>query len=354
MVGSGGGVTPFVILALPRSRTAWTARFLTYGPWQCSHDEIRHCRSLDDVRSWLAQPCTGTVETACAPFWRLLERFCPEARVVTIRRPIAAVVASLARTGLVFDAGVMGALLWRHERKLDQIEARLPSVLRLTFDDLADEASCARLFEHCLGLPHDPAWWRAASAVNIQASVPHMLRYLTAYAPQVEKLRRLARHETLRTFRRPVELNGVTFQQEPFEVAWRDAKQLASDECVMLGEYPEAWEHMNVPLLERLDANGALHVYTARSNGRMFGYLMSAIGEAFHACDQLEAEQVSFYADPGWPGLGRKLQHAACDDLRAQGVTRVMMFQPDETRVGLVYRRLGARQTGQRWVKELQ
>lgn len=341
----------FVVFALPRSRTAWTARFLTYGDWQCGHDEIRHCRSLDDVRSWLAQPCTGTVETACAPFWRLLP---PGVRVATIRRPIAAVVASLARTGLVFDPGVMGALLWRHERKLDQIEARLPNVLRLTFDDLADEAMCARLFEHCLGLPHDPAWWAAASAVNIQASVPHMLRYFTAYAPQIEKMRRLARHETLRTFRRPIELDGVTFQHEPLWPAFADAGRLAADECVMFGEYPEAWQNMNIPLWERLEANGCLHFYTARSNGKMFGYLVSAIGEAFHAHDQLEAEQVCFYADPGWPGLGRKLQHAACDDLRAKGVTRVMMFQPDASRVGLVYRRLGAQQVGQRFVMELQ
>jgi hypothetical protein len=342
---------PFVVFALPRCRTAWLARFLTYGDWHTGHDEIRHCRSLEDVTSWLAQPCTGTVETAAAPFWRLLPA---DVRVVTVRRPVPEVVASLARTGITFDAAVMTRLIERVERKLDQIEHRLPGVLSVRFADLADEATCARVFEHCLGLPHDPVWWAAASAVNIQISVPHMMRYFAAYAPQIEKLRRLARHEMLRSLRRPVELDGVTFQQEPFEVAWRDAKQLASDECVILGEYPEAWEHMNVPLLERLEAMGSLHVYTARSNGRMFGYLMSAIGEAFHARDQLEAEQVSFFADPNWPGLGRKLQHAAVDDLRAKGVQRVMMFQPDSTRVGLLYRRLGARQTGQRYVMELQ
>ena len=342
---------PFVIFSLPRCRTKWLSVYLQYGPWSVGHDELRHCRSLEDVTSWLSQPCTGTVETAAAPWWRLLPA---GVRVVTVRRSVPDVVASIARTGIAFDAAVMTRVIEHHERKLTQIEHRLPDVLAVRFEDLASEATCAAVFEHCLGLPHDPAWWRAVSAVNIQASIPLMLRYLAAHAPQVEKLRRLARHETLRRFRRPVELNGVTFQQEPLWVALRDAERLASDECVMLGEFPDAWQQMNWPLMHRLDANGALHVYTARSNGRLFGYLMSAIGEAFHACDQLEAEQVSFYADPSWPGLGRKLQHAACDDLRERGVTRVMMFQPDETRVGLVYRRLGARQTGQRWVKELQ
>lgn len=335
---------------MPRCRTKWLSVFLQYGDWQVGHDELRHARSLDDVTSWLAQPCTGTVETSAAPFWRLLPA---GVRVVTVRRPVPDVVASIARAGIVFDAAVMTRVIEHHERKLDQIEARLPDVVAVRFEDLAVEATCARVFEHCIGLPHDPAWWRAVSAVNIQASIPLMLRYLAAHAPQVEKMRRLARHETLRRFRRPVELNGVTFQQEPLGVALRDAGLLMSDECVMLGEFPEAWRGMNVPLLERLDANGVLYVYTARSNGKMFGCLVSAIGESFYARDQLEAEQVWFFADPSWPGLGRKLQHAACDDLRARGVTRVLMFQPDETRVGLVYRRLGARQTGQRWVKEL-
>ena len=50
---------------------------------------------------------------------------------------------------------------------------------------------------------------------------------------------------------------------------------------------------------------------------------------------------------------GRKLQHAACQDLRRRGVNRVLMFQPDSTRVGLLYRRLGAKETGQRYVLEL-
>ena len=76
---------PFVVLALPRCCTAWLAQWLSYGPWQCGHDEIRHCRSLDDVKLWLAQPFTGTVETAAAPFWRML----PEGvRVVTVCRHV--------------------------------------------------------------------------------------------------------------------------------------------------------------------------------------------------------------------------------------------------------------------------
>lgn len=264
-------------------------------------------------------------------------------------------MASLAKV-LRFEEPVMRALITRLDRKLDQIEARIPGVRRFEFADLAQEATCARLFEHCLPYVHDYVWWAEHDKLNIQVNLPAELRYYMAHRPQLEKLARIAQHETLRGMRRPVELDGITFQQEPLGHAFTDpdGRRLMAEECVMLGEAPEAWQQMNIPLLSRLEAKGQLHIYTARSNGRMFGYIVSAIGEAFHARDQAEAEQVSFFADPAWPGLGRKLQHAAIEDLRARGIDRVMMFQPDSTRVGLLYRRLGAQQTGQRFVLELQ
>lgn len=344
---------PFVVMALPRSRTRWLASFLSYRHVFCGHEEIRHCRSLDDVRSWLSQPHTGTVETAAAPFWRLLRAYCPQARVVVVHRPVADVVASLRRSGLDFSDDEMAASLEGHELKLRQIEARWPGVMSVQYDELANEAVCARVFEHCLGMEHDHAWWERLAGLNLQVSVPHMYRYFMAHQPQVEKLRRMARHEMLRMLRPPTELNGVTFQQEPLAQLLGDGAGLLDDECVAGGEYPEAWRNLNLPLLERLEASGSLHIYTARSNGRMFGYAAYAVGECFYAAGQLEAEHVVFFADAGWPTLGRKLQHHAIGDLRAKGVDRVMMFQPDSTRVGLLYRRLGAQQTGTRYVMEL-
>jgi hypothetical protein len=111
---------------------------------------------------------------------------------------------------------------------------------------------------------------------------------------------------------------------------------------------------MNVPLLRRVEQLGNLHIVTARSNGRRFGYLVSALGGAFHAEGQSEADQVWFFADPSWPGLGLKLQRASIEDLRANGVARVMMLNLDGSRVATLYRRLGAKETGQRYVLELQ
>ena len=57
--------------------------------------------SMTAMRAWLGQPCTGTVETAAAPFWRLLTALRPDARIVVkLRRPVPDVVASLMALNL--------------------------------------------------------------------------------------------------------------------------------------------------------------------------------------------------------------------------------------------------------------
>ena len=212
---------PFVIFALPRSRTAWLARFLTYGDWSCGHEELRHCRTLRDVRAWLSQPCIGTAETAGAPFWRLLRQYRPDARVVTIRRPVGQVMDSLMRRGS------LDGIMRRLDRKLDQIEARIPGVLRVEFSDLATEAGCARVFEHCTGYAHEPVWWAAMARQNVQISMPALMKYYAAHKGQLDTLRQMAKQQIISAMGRNAdEIEGVTIQQEPFETFLRDGERL--------------------------------------------------------------------------------------------------------------------------------
>jgi hypothetical protein len=87
-------------------------------------------RSLDDVQAWFSQPNIGTAETAGAPWWRLLDRFAPDARVLVVRRPRDEVAESLMSIpGTQFDRDKLDAILLKLDRSLDQIEARLPNVL---------------------------------------------------------------------------------------------------------------------------------------------------------------------------------------------------------------------------------
>jgi hypothetical protein len=341
---------PFVVFALPRSRTAWLARALSVGPWMCGHEQLRHCRSLDDVSAWLGQPYAGTVETVGAPYWRLLAQMAPAARVVVLRRPVPEVVASLMKFGL-FDEPALTVAMTRMDAKLRQIAARWPGALSVSFADLDDEASVSRLVEHCTGNPLDHDWWETISPVNVQVNLPHMLRQFLAHKPQMEKLSVTARHRIAASLACDRgEMDGVTFQTESFDAFYRDAELLFREHLVQTGQHPEDHATKNLPLLQALDDVGALHVFTGRSNGRMFSYLVSVIAPSLDATDEMLAEQTLFFADPGFPGLGMKTQRAAVADLKARGVDRVLMragHRGSGPRLGAIFRRLGAMPFGQ-------
>jgi hypothetical protein len=348
-------MTPFVIFSLPRSRSRWLSCFLTYGDWQCGHDEIRHCRSLNDVKSWLKQPNTGTVETGAAPFWRLLLHYQPDVRVVTIRRPVPAVLRSLAATGVPFD-DTLAPLIRRLDRKLDQIEQRVPGVRSFTFDELRSETNCAALFEHCLPYRCDPAWWQTFSQLNVQINLGHMVRYFAAHRAQLDKVARQAKHRILSLLCRPPEIEGVTFQQETM-ASYDEAVPLFKEHAVITDRSPDMYLSVNTPLLRTLDELGALQIISARSNGRLFGYLVTVIGPSLEFAGKLTACHSTFFASPHIKRLGMKLQHVAVETLREKGVSDLMMragVVGDGPRLGTLYRRMGAEDFGQMYRLDLE
>ncbi len=346
-------MTPFIVYALPRSRTFWLSRFLSYGDWHCGHDEIRHARSMDDVRAWFSQPLTGTVETAGAPWWRLVP---PDVRTVVVRRPVADVVASLAAHG--FGRDMMWRLMTRLDRKLDQIEARVPGVLSVQFADLSDEAVCARVFEHCLPYRHDAGWFHAMAGLNLQADLPAMVRYFHAFRPQMEKLEKAAKHRAIAAMRPPErDIEGVTIQQESFDTWFRDGRALFEAHCVAVGESVDSWVGKNFDLMRALEANGALQFTTARSNGRLFGYLQAVISPSMESPDLTIGVHTLFYPSPVIPHLAMKLQRASIEALKKRGVGEVYWLARDRgegTRIGALYRRLGAQPFGQFYKLELE
>ena len=354
-------MTPFVVLALPRSRSFWLSRALTYGDWSCGHDELRHARSLDDVRAWLSQPFTGTVETAGAPHWRLLRQMCPDARVVVLRRPVDEAIESWMRidwrgTG-AFDRQTVERTFRRLDAKLAQVEARVPGVLSVQSADLGNEGVFARVFEHCLGLPHDPLWWRAMVALNLQYPQPPRMRYLGANRAALEKLAAVATQaQRAAMAARPVEAEGIVFAQEPFDVWYRDAEPLFREHCSLVGEEPDSFRRKNARLARLLYRVGAMQITTARCNGRMFGYLMTVVGPTLEADGVREAEDKTFFASPAIRGLGMKIKRASDAALAAQGV-RAVWSRADERGVrgiDVIYRRMGAENRGRMFRRSLE
>jgi hypothetical protein len=349
-------MTPFIVYALPRSRTFWISRFLTYGEAICGHEQIRYVRGLDDVKSLLGMPCYGSAETAAAPFWRLIQAIRPDIKTIVIRRPVAEVVESLIATGVAFDRALLMKQMRALDAKLDQIEQRVPGVMSIAYDDLNDEAVCARLFEYCTGQKHGHEHWAALASQNLTCDLPAMMRHYHAHKPQIDRVARQAKQRMLaKLARRPVSSDAMTFQQEPFDTFLEGAQKLFPQHLIEVGERPEAWSEKNLDLMRTLESIGALYVTTARSNGRMFGYLMSIVSPALDS-RSLDATQTTFFASPDAPGIGAKLQRASIEFLRSRGVNQVCFragTRGTGAKMGALYRRLGAESTGETFMLQL-
>lgn len=339
----------FIVYGLPRSRSYWLSRFLSYGGWHCGHDELRRARSLDDVKTWFAQPHTGTVETAAAPWWRLVQEFRPDIRVAVVRRPLAEVVDSLAKLG--FPPDNTAVFMARYDRKLDQIERRVPGALSVSFADLATEAACARLFEHCLPFKHDPAWWAGMAPLNLQTDMAATIRYAHAYRGQTEKLRAVAARHSVAALhsRRAAPPDGITIAEESLDAYIEDCADLRRDHSVIIGEAPDYHLGLNFELMRRVESLGGMQTMIARCNGRAFGYLLTIIGPSFDDAEVMSAHHTTFFADSAFPGLGMKLTRLANEALRAKGVGEIIFragVRGDGPRLGAFYRRLGAEDYG--------
>lgn len=343
---------PFVVFTAPRSRSYWTSRFLSYGGWLVTHDEIMHLRSFEDLRSWLAMPGAGTVETSAAPFWRTLVELRPDCRIATIRRDPEQCIESLCR--VVPDANIPATrkMLAYINAKLDTLEWRCSEVCRIEFDELATEQGAARLFEHCLPFRHDPAWWAGYAPLNLQCNILALQRYYLAHAKQLAKLSTQVKHRSLAAMRPKTVERGVVLHVEPYsEALMREAVPLLREHLVLMEQSPEDYALRNFALYQHLQDIGALQCVIARVNGRMFGYLLSIVSPSLDQAGRLEAQHTVFFADKSVFGLGMQMQRFAADALRERGVDDLFMRTGNRTasspKLGTMYERMGAEPMGQ-------
>lgn len=348
---------PFVIYGLPRSRTYWLSRFLSYGDWECWHEPAQQFRGVDDIRSWLSQDCTGAADTSASSWWRTVQRYRPDARILVVRRPVGEVVDSLMRLDMrgvcAFDRVALTRQMTRLDRKLDQIERRVAGVLSVNFSDIENETTCARIFEHCLPYAHDPDWWARNAAFNLQADMPALMRYQSAHRTQIDRLVTLCREDTVTTMRAtrhgPADRSAVTIQQEPFEAFWRDGQELFVEHAAEVGGREGVILRPNVPLAERLEEARAVQIVTARYRGRMVGYLVVLIGPSLEDIDLVSATQNTFFVTRAFRGIGFRLLRFAIDGLRKRNVGEVILragVRGDGRRLTAMFERLGAKEYG--------
>jgi hypothetical protein len=176
---------PFVIFALPRSRTAWMASYLSHRQCNVGHDITIECKHPEDFFADFAPsgPMLGTVETGAVMAWKLIRQRLPEAKFVVVRRPLGDVKASLGQFGLEAPPGELEA----RDEMLDVV-ASLPGSESLRYSDLCIPQVCRWLFEHCLERPWDPSWHAMMAQINVQVNMTQRIEQLLRNHEDLVKL----------------------------------------------------------------------------------------------------------------------------------------------------------------------
>ena len=332
---------PFIVFSLPRSRSAWIARFLSYGGRRCGHDLATECASLDELTERLRGEYVGTAETGAVVGWRALVRRMPEARIAVIRRPVGDVYNSLARFGVASQA--LAAELLERDAMLGEL-AKVRGVKSFTFAQLNGIEGCRALFEHCLGEPFDWEWWEGLAGVNVQVDVADRLRFLEANRERIDAIKR----EAIEEGRVP----HVAIGQEPWDAVWPEIDALFAEHFNEVeGELAENRPYkLDEPAMRAMDAAGVLRTVTARVDGILAGYCMWQVTKDVESEGMLIAQHGPWFVRKGYAQLmlGPKLFDASIAELRAIGVLNAFphhRLQGRGAKLGAFFRRRGAVET---------
>lgn len=179
--------SPFIIFSLPRSRSKWTSEWLKSSGLSVAHDLGIDCGSVSDFLGYFQQGLAGTCETGAGFAWKLLRYYMPKARFLTIHRPRAEVLASLARFGLF---GLEEEML-RRELML-QVIAQQPGTMSLSWESLDHPDCCEKLWDFAMG-PQAPDFdfdnWQNYNLHNIQVDMGERLSRLFQNHRAIEGLK---------------------------------------------------------------------------------------------------------------------------------------------------------------------
>jgi GNAT superfamily N-acetyltransferase len=323
---------PFIVYSLPRSRSFWTSRFLSYGRFDAYHDLPVSVDSIDELVHALERPNSGTVETGLSRAAPLLRQRLPQARVAVIRRPVMDSHRSASQAG--WDVPV--AYLEAEAARLDAIASR-PGVLALDYADLDTETGAKRLFEHCLDRPFDRAWWLSLRDKNLQIDLDQRQRIIGSRIHAMTNLF----NEIGQT---------VTIESEGFESFYRDGQALFDLHRTEAGPMDGLPFDPNIEMARALEAAGQLVVVTARCpNEGIVGYIVFLINPSFESRGVLLGYQNIFFVRRDKRGLGPQLHAHARAELQRRGVTQLVLragTRASGPKQAALFDRLGARYIG--------
>ena|SRR5690349_18342946 len=142
----------YLVTGLPRTRTAWLANLLTYGPSFCSHELIT-VAGLDGALGQLSRlnyKFKGVADSGAGWCWkRILTKF-PDIKVLRITRPWKEAAESHHRyfsdnpiPGMDSPSLPMTEIICQHlDKELDAMEKKT-NCRTVDFTDLHNELTCA-------------------------------------------------------------------------------------------------------------------------------------------------------------------------------------------------------------------
>lgn len=180
---SSAKAPPFIVLSLPRSRSAWMAHWLSYPGKRVGHDISIECKSVADFLSSYENGMAGTCETGAMIGWRLLKHEIPSLKTLIVLRPVHDVLMSLATQGVAGPFVTEEVCARMH--MLNAI-ACASEVQTMQWTDLNDPRLREALFEHLLGIDFDPDWDARFAFTNIQIDFKARLRQLEKNRSSIE------------------------------------------------------------------------------------------------------------------------------------------------------------------------
>jgi hypothetical protein len=161
-------LSPFLVVGLPRSRTAWLAKFLSYQGRVCRHEPSLRWESLADFARWL-DGSEGASDTMMTFLAHEVQRRRPDIPLLVIRRPRFEVLESLNRLPYKKEPW-LPAWLEKMDARLDRIEDELDCFV-LNFHELDLPMECRLAGLHCLGVLPDPRYVTVRINENVQADI---------------------------------------------------------------------------------------------------------------------------------------------------------------------------------------
>lgn len=162
---------PFFVTAMPRSRTAWLAAWLTTDTTLCLHDSLANALPAvqPGIRAGLSGPEVCTAFRDFSATW-------PDAPWLVVRRLDAARAFEVVLRRHSDDYSNLVDDWWKEREKVLLEVAAGPRTLVVDFYDLDDQMVAKRIWQHLLPeKPLDLARWRMLSSLNIQQD--RALRY---------------------------------------------------------------------------------------------------------------------------------------------------------------------------------